>query len=85
MMDYTQRYRCGVQVNRQPDDGLSRRVFGSFLTARIGVSVGRLPQEVAMGEFYRSECSGTVQVGRVRVFEGLPTVFNCSVLTFGVQ
>jgi hypothetical protein len=26
-----------------------------------------------------------VRVGRVRVFEELPTVFNCSVLTFGVQ
>jgi hypothetical protein len=36
-------------------------------------------------EFYRSECSEAVRVGRVRVFEELPTVFNCSVLTFGVQ
>jgi hypothetical protein len=26
-----------------------------------------------------------VRVGRLRVFEELPTVFNCSVLTFGVQ
>jgi hypothetical protein len=26
-----------------------------------------------------------VRIGRVRVFEELPTVFNCSVLTFGVQ
>jgi hypothetical protein len=26
-----------------------------------------------------------VRVGRVRVFEELPAVFNCSVLTFGVQ
>jgi hypothetical protein len=26
-----------------------------------------------------------VPVGRVRVFEEFPTVFNCSVLTFGVQ
>jgi hypothetical protein len=26
-----------------------------------------------------------VRVGRVRVFGELPTVFNCSVLTFGVQ
>jgi hypothetical protein len=26
-----------------------------------------------------------VRVGRVRVFEEFPTVFNCSVLTFGVQ
>jgi hypothetical protein len=25
-----------------------------------------------------------VRVGRVRVFGELPTVFNCSVLTFGV-
>jgi hypothetical protein len=57
----------------------------AFLTARIGVSVGRLPQEVLLEEFYRSECSGTVQVGRVRVLGELPTVFNCSVLTFGVQ
>jgi hypothetical protein len=57
-------------------------VFGSFLTARMGVSVGRLPQEVLLEEFYRSECSETVRVGRVRVFEELPTVFNCSVLTF---
>jgi hypothetical protein len=59
------------------------RVFGSFLTASIGVSVGRLPQEVLLEEFYRSECSETVQVGRV--FEEFLTVFNCSVLTFGVQ
>jgi hypothetical protein len=60
-------------------------VFGSFLTARIGVSVGRLPQEVLSEELYRSECSETVQVGRVHVFEELLAVFNCSVLTFGVQ
>jgi hypothetical protein len=60
-------------------------VFGSFLTARIGASVGRLPQEVLLEEFYRSECSETVRVGRVRVLQELPTVFNCSVLTFGVQ
>jgi hypothetical protein len=51
----------------------------------MGVSVGRLPQEVLSEEFYRSECSGTVRVGRVRVFGDLSTVFNCSVLTFGVQ
>jgi hypothetical protein len=57
-------------------------VFGSFLTARIGVSVGRLPQEVLLEEFYMSECSETVQVGRLRVFEELLAVFNCSVLTF---
>jgi hypothetical protein len=50
-------------------------VFGSFLTARMGVSAGRLPQEVLLEEFYRSECSETVQVGRVRVFEELLTVF----------
>jgi hypothetical protein len=49
----------------------------------MGVSVGRLPQEVLLEEFYRSECSESVRVGRV--FEELPTVFNCSVLTFGVQ
>jgi hypothetical protein len=57
-------------------------VFGSFLTVRMGVSVGRLPQEVQLEEFYRSECSETVRVGRVHVFEELLTVFNCSVLTF---
>jgi hypothetical protein len=28
---------------------------------------------------------GTIQVRRVRVFGELPTVFNCSVLTFGVK
>jgi hypothetical protein len=60
-------------------------VFGSFLTARIGVSDGRFPQEVLLEEFYRSWCSETVRVGRVPVFQELPTVFNCSVLTFGVQ
>jgi hypothetical protein len=48
----------------------------------MGVSVGRLPQEVLLGEFYRSESSGTVQVGRVRMSEEFLTVFNCSVLTF---
>jgi hypothetical protein len=45
----------------------------------MGVSVGRLPQEVLLEEFYRSECSETVQVGRVRVFEEFLTMFNCSV------
>jgi hypothetical protein len=58
-------------------------VFGSFLTARMGVSVGRLPQEVLLEEYYRSWCSKTVRVRRVRVFEEFLTVFNCSVLTFG--
>jgi hypothetical protein len=48
-------------------------------------SVGRLPQEVLLEEFYMSWCSETVRVGRLRVFQELPTVFNCSVLTFGVQ
>jgi hypothetical protein len=57
----------------------------AFYTARMGVSVGRLPQDVLLEEFYRSECSETVRVGRVRVFEELLAVFNCSVLTFGVQ
>jgi hypothetical protein len=57
----------------------------SFMTARMGVSVGRLPQEVLLEEFYRIECSETMRVGRVRVFQEFPTVFNCSVLTFGVQ
>jgi hypothetical protein len=60
-------------------------VFGSFLTARMGVSVGRSPQEVLLEELYRIQCSETMWVGRVRVFGELPTVFNCSVLTFGVQ
>jgi hypothetical protein len=60
-------------------------VFGSFVTARMGVSVLRLPQEVLLEELYRIECSETARVGRVRVFEELPTVFNCSVLAFGVQ
>jgi hypothetical protein len=55
------------------------------MTSRMGVSVGRLPQEVLLEEFYRSECSETVRVGRVRVFQELPTVFNCSVLTSGEQ
>jgi hypothetical protein len=31
------------------------------------------------------KCSETVRVGRVRVFEELLAVFNCRVLTFGVQ
>jgi hypothetical protein len=48
----------------------------------MGVSVGRLPQEVLLEEFYRRECSATVRVGRVRVFEEFLTVLNCSVLTF---
>jgi hypothetical protein len=84
-MDYTPKCRCGVQVDRQLDDGLPRRVFGIFLTARMGASVGRLPQEVLLEEFYRSEFSEAVRVGRVLVFGELLTVFNCSVLTFGAQ
>jgi hypothetical protein len=55
------------------------------MTTRMGASVGRLPQEVLLEEFYRIWCSETVRVRRVRVFQELPTVFNCSVLTFGVQ
>jgi hypothetical protein len=55
------------------------------MTARMALSVGRLPQEVLLEEFYRSKCSETMRVGRVRVFEEFPTVFNCSELTFGVQ
>jgi hypothetical protein len=55
------------------------------MTARMEASVGRLPQEVLLQEFYKNECSETVRVGRVRVFGELPTVFNCSVSTFGVQ
>jgi hypothetical protein len=64
---------------------IARRVFGGFMTARMGVSVGRSPEEVLLEEFYRRGCSETVRVGRVRVFEEFPTMFNCSVLTFGVQ
>jgi hypothetical protein len=48
----------------------------------MGVSVGRLPQEVLLEECYRSKCSKTVRVRRVCVFEELLAVFNCSVLTF---
>jgi hypothetical protein len=55
------------------------------MTARMAASVGRLPQEVLLEESYRNESSETVQVGRVRVFGELLAVFNCSVLTFGVQ
>jgi hypothetical protein len=55
------------------------------MTARTAVSVGRLPLEVLLEEFYRSERSETARVGRLRVLEEFPTVFNCSVLTFGVQ
>jgi hypothetical protein len=51
----------------------------------MGVSVGRSPQEVLLEEFHMSERSETVRVGRVRVFQEFPSVFNCSVLTFGVQ
>jgi hypothetical protein len=58
------------------------------MTARIGVSVGRLPQEVLLEEFYR-EGVFRDRAGRtctcVRIREELPAVFNCSVLTFGVQ
>jgi hypothetical protein len=36
-------------------------------------------------ELYRIKCSETVQVGCVCVFVEFLTVFNCSVLTFGVQ
>jgi hypothetical protein len=64
---------------------IARRVFGSYLTAKMGASVGRLSQEVLLEEFCRSWCSETVRVRRVRVFQELPNVFNCSVLTFGVQ
>jgi hypothetical protein len=80
-----------VQVN----DGLYAEVplwsaSGPIVRRRIDLvcleaSVGRLPQEVLLEEFYRSECSETVQIGRVRVFEELLAVFNCIVLTFGVE
>jgi hypothetical protein len=52
---------------------------------RVEVSVGRLPKDVLLEKFYRNECSETVRVGRVRVFEEFLAVFNCSVLTFEVQ
>jgi hypothetical protein len=55
------------------------------VTARIGVSDGRLPQEVLLEELYRSERSKTMRVGRLRVLEEFPTVFNWNVLTFRVQ
>jgi hypothetical protein len=61
---------------------IARTCIWKLYTARMGASVGRLPQEVLLEEFYRSECYGTVQVVRVLVFEELPTVFNCSVLNF---
>jgi hypothetical protein len=51
----------------------------------LEASFGKVPQEVLLEEFYRSECSGKIKVGRVRVFEEFLTVFNCSVLTFGVK
>jgi hypothetical protein len=51
----------------------------------LEASVGRLLQEVLLEEFYRSELSKTVRGGCVRVFQEFLTVFNCSVLTFGVQ
>jgi hypothetical protein len=54
-MDYTPKCHCGVQVDRLPDDGLPRRVFESFLTARMGASVGRLPQEVASGKSHKKK------------------------------
>jgi hypothetical protein len=47
------------------------------MTARMG--------EVLLEEFYRTEYSETVQVGRVRVFQEFLAMFNCSVLTFGVR
>jgi hypothetical protein len=50
-MNYTPKCRCGVQVDRYPDDGLPRRVFESFMTARMAVSVGRLPQEVLLENY----------------------------------
>jgi hypothetical protein len=51
------------------------------MIARMGVSVGRSPQEVLLEESYTNECSETMWVGRVRVFEELLAVFNCSVFT----
>jgi hypothetical protein len=43
------------------------------------------PQEVLLEEFYRSWCSETVRVACVRMFQEFLAVFNCSVLTSGVQ
>jgi hypothetical protein len=65
----------------------SPQVRRKVLTARMGVSVGSSPQEVWLEEFYRSESSETVRVGRIRVFEEFRTVFKCSVSywLFGVQ
>jgi hypothetical protein len=60
-------------------------VFESLLTIIMEVSVGSLPQETLLEEFYRNKCFKTVRVGRVCLFEELLTVFNCSVLPFGVQ
>jgi hypothetical protein len=57
----------------------------AFWLQELEVSDGRFPQEVLLEELYRSECSETVRVGCVRVFGELPTVYNCSILTFGVQ
>jgi hypothetical protein len=54
-------------------------VFGSFVTARMGVSVGRFPQEVLLEESYRSESSETVRVGRVHAFQELLTVIDSCV------
>jgi hypothetical protein len=45
----------------------------------MGVSVGIFPQEVLLEEFYMSESSETVRVGRVRVFQDLLTVINSCV------
>jgi hypothetical protein len=50
-----------------------------------GSECWKMPQEVLLEEFYRSECSETVRVGRVRVFQEFLAVFHCSVLTFGAQ
>jgi hypothetical protein len=54
------------------------------MTAKMGLSVGSLPQEALLEEFYRSERSETVRVGRVRVIQEFPTVFDCTVFTFRV-
>jgi hypothetical protein len=47
----------------------------------LEASVGRLPQEVLLEGFYRSECSEAVQVGRVSVSVPRPyrsDVYMCS-------
>jgi hypothetical protein len=46
------------------------------------VSDGRLAQKILLEEFYMSEYSESVRVGRVRVLQEFPTVFNCSAIKY---